>query len=891
MGQATTLPPNPAGATVAGWSDDHAGRQIGGYRLTRELGSGGMGVVWEAEQINSGRRVAIKLLSPGRDHSSDALDRFVREGRLAAALSHPRSTFVFEAGTDDGRPFISMELMPGRTLADVCKEEGPLPPARAVDLVLDVIEGLDAAHGAGVIHRDVKPSNCFLDSDGRVKVGDFGLSKSLVDDTALTRTGAFLGTPMFAAPEQVRGDKVDCRTDVYSVGAMLFSMIAGRPPFKGMDAAAVIAQIACDPAPRLRTLRPAIPQDLDRVIAKTLEKEPAKRFQTLAELKTALQPFSTLGLAPAPPGRRLAAYIIDVILSTIVAVAVGTLVLFVGIISSIGESFLSFGQNQPGNAFRNYMYIVLGVFLIATMGYFAFMEGIRGASLAKRWLGLRVVRADGDRPGPLRALLRSFLIPGLSWILSFVIMAMNPDAAFGQTLSRRQMVLQQFLNLLPVVPTALCLAAMRARNGYRGLHDLATGTRVVMLRPNTESGWGVELPVMPRQDWLDAPKSYGPFEVRGLIGRCGDATVLAAIDNVLKRRAWIVTRPRDAAPVSTQRTQVARATRQRWLQSGENESERWDAYEALFGVPWVEFPYLDWEHGRRALLDIAKELNASVEDGTLPSNLSIAHAWLDMSGRAALLDSAFDDEAAPIPDESTESAAEKAMKVLRQAVRLSAKGPDLPVHAVEFVNGLAQRPNDQESLRWALAQLQEMAARPALLRWYDRLISVGANFGIDFEIFQIAMNLTALALLAVDSLVALAIAITLLAIILPFAIGYWSRGGVAFALIGIAVRRADGQAPSRLRCGVRNVVAWIVPMIAFGSYMAVIPMFMEGAPAQNPGAAAGTPALHPGMVTAGLASCSAALLQLFTFVCAIYGIARPNRGLQDLIAGTRLVPK
>jgi serine/threonine protein kinase/phage FluMu protein Com len=184
----------------AGHSDS-----VGDYKLLRQLGQGGMGVVYEAEQGATGRRVALKLLSPKLAHTDESMERFVREGRLAAAFSHPRSTFVFGAGQHAGQPYITMELMPGRTLNDVCRDEGPLPVNRAVDYILDVIEGLEAAHAAGIIHRDVKPSNCFLDSDGRVKVGDFGLSKSLVSDADLTRTGAFLGTPLFAAPEQVHG--------------------------------------------------------------------------------------------------------------------------------------------------------------------------------------------------------------------------------------------------------------------------------------------------------------------------------------------------------------------------------------------------------------------------------------------------------------------------------------------------------------------------------------------------------------------------------------------------------------------------------------------------------------------------------------------------------------
>src|SRR5262249_35852936 len=153
--------------------------------------------------------------------------------------------------------YITMELMPGRTLNDVSKEEGQLPVPRAIDYILDVIDGLEAAHAAGVIHRDVKPSNCFLDGEGRAKGGDYGLAKSLLGDASLTRSGTFMGTPLFAAPEQLRGAKVDERTDIYAVGATLFYLIAGRAPFTG-DAAAIIAQVASDTAPSLRSFCPAV---------------------------------------------------------------------------------------------------------------------------------------------------------------------------------------------------------------------------------------------------------------------------------------------------------------------------------------------------------------------------------------------------------------------------------------------------------------------------------------------------------------------------------------------------------------------------------------------------------------------------------------------------------
>ncbi|HEY2252704.1 MAG TPA: protein kinase, partial [Planctomycetaceae bacterium] len=402
------------------------GDSVGDYKLLRQLGQGGMGVVYEAEQAATGRRVALKLLSPRLVNTDDSMERFVREGRLAAAFSHPRSTFVFGAGQHAGQPYITMELMPGRTLNDVCQDEGPLTVNRAVDYILDVIEGLAAAHAAGVIHRDVKPSNCFLDSDGRVKVGDFGLSKSLVSDADLTRTGAFLGTPLFAAPEQVRAGQIDKRTDIYSVGATLFYLIAGRGPFIG-DPAAVIAQIASDPAPSLRRLVPSVPKDLDQIVARTLEKDAARRFADLAQLGDALQPFATGGLAAAPVGRRAAAYFVDTLVT---GAAFGILicaVVFAVIFAQIAyaartggpKGFQSQGLPVTVRQITQSALFYAGFVVL----YFAICETWTGKSLGKRLLGLRVVGLDGGRPTIGRAFLRASLVPG---VMLLIVAALVP---------------------------------------------------------------------------------------------------------------------------------------------------------------------------------------------------------------------------------------------------------------------------------------------------------------------------------------------------------------------------------------------------------------------------------------------------------------------------------
>lgn len=890
FGQASTLPPDPTGTTFTSWTSDRPDQILAGYRLVRELGSGGMGVVWEAEQTGSGRRVALKLLAPGRDHSSDAMDRFVREGRLAAALSHPRSTFVFEAGTRDGRPFICMELMPGRTLADVCREDGPLPVARAVDYMLDVIEGLEAAHATGVIHRDVKPSNCFLDTDGRLKVGDFGLSKSLVDDAALTRTGAFLGTPMFAAPEQVRGSTVDERTDVYSVGATLFSMIAGKPPFTGIDAAAVIAQIACDPAPPLRQLCPAVPEDLDRIIARTLEKEPSRRYRTMTELKQALLPFSSNGLIAAPQGRRLGAYLLDMLFVGITGGVVGTVTFCAsGVFSNL--------QSAGGNAqtiiaspeFANSM-LVLGVFVIVSpILYFALLEGLRGASIGKRLLKLRVIRGDGNRPGFARAITRALMVPGLAFLMGGVLSAFSSSKYVHQGgLNRQQTLFQQFLNLLPILPTALCLATMRARNGYRGVHELVTGTRVVMTRPVIAAGWGTEIPFLKARPLSEERPAFGPFVVRGILGRSGGATVFAASDEALKRPVWIFVRAREAAAVSTERTHVARPTRQRWLQGGEIGNDRWDAFEALYGVPWPQFPYVAWEHGRYALSDLAGELDAATDDNTLPPVLSLDQLWLDFSGRAKLLDAPLETkDTAELSDSAeTQKPELDAIRLLREAAKLCAHGPDLPVHAVEFVDELERRPPDRATLRWSAEQLRDLITRPAAVRWYDRLIGIGVSY-VEQEAYQKAIGLLALALLTVNSVTILVSAVFGAALLLPTLVGYWTKGGPVFSLVGLAVRRADGGPASRVRCAIRNLVAWSVTLFALGMIMVIVPMFAPDTP-PTPGQ---PPAFSFELLVSMLFSCGSGFLMLISLVGMIYAILSPQRGVQDIIAGTRLVPK
>jgi len=368
-----------------------SGERIENYELVNILGSGGMGVVWKALDTNNGRQVALKRLSSNHLSDQDSVTRFMREAQLASKISHPRVTFVYSAGRLDDQPFIAMELMPGETLDDRVKADGPLPIGEAVDKMLDVIDGLYAAHQMGLIHRDVKPSNCFIASDERVKVGDFGLSKSVIStEVELTRTGTFMGTPAYAAPEQIRGEKLDHRTDIYAVGATLCCLLTGRPPFVG-DAMTVTAQIVTD-TPKIVG---EIPRELVRIIHLCLEKDRSRRYQSLPELKNALLPFAQSQDSLAAIGRRVSAYMIDVVI-----VGLAMVMVFGGIGAWAGVQSQMSGSEGPDieEMLKPLSWISPIIGFLIPMSYFFICESTTGKTLGKRLLSLKVIDHEGAKP-------------------------------------------------------------------------------------------------------------------------------------------------------------------------------------------------------------------------------------------------------------------------------------------------------------------------------------------------------------------------------------------------------------------------------------------------------------------------------------------------------------
>ncbi|MBZ0233903.1 MAG: protein kinase, partial [Deltaproteobacteria bacterium] len=275
---------------------DIVGREIAGrYRVLTKLGEGGMGAVYRGEQISLKRKVAIKVLRPELSRDPALVRRFNAEAELVARLSHPHTVNIYDFGQDaDGSLFIAMEFLEGRSLRQVMTQEGPLPPWRALAIARQIAAALADAHGHGIVHRDLKPDNVMLTERGKdkdvVRVLDFGIAKLRDDDrqtvNAMTRAGDLIGTPQYMAPEQIRGEPVDGRTDVYALGAMLYEMLTGRLPFEGPTVMAILSKHLTDTPEPPTVRRPdlGLPRELDVLVMTALAKDPAQRQPTMERL-------------------------------------------------------------------------------------------------------------------------------------------------------------------------------------------------------------------------------------------------------------------------------------------------------------------------------------------------------------------------------------------------------------------------------------------------------------------------------------------------------------------------------------------------------------------------------------------------------------------------------
>jgi eukaryotic-like serine/threonine-protein kinase len=264
------------------------------YRVLHRIGSGGMADVYCAEDLQLGRRVALKLLYRRFAEDAEFVERFRREASSAAGLQHPNVVAVYDRGEFDDTYYIAMEFLEGRSLKQVVRQEGALDPDRAIDLVIQILKAARFAHRRGIVHRDIKPHNVIVDDEGRAKVTDFGIARAGASD--MTETGSIMGTAQYLSPEQAQGHPVDARSDLYSVGVVLYELLTGRVPFDAESAVTIaLKQVSEEPVP-VSEFNPAVSEQLEDVVTRALQKDPANRFADAEEFIVALE--AARGIAP-----------------------------------------------------------------------------------------------------------------------------------------------------------------------------------------------------------------------------------------------------------------------------------------------------------------------------------------------------------------------------------------------------------------------------------------------------------------------------------------------------------------------------------------------------------------------------------------------------------------
>ena len=664
------------------------GQLWGPYRVIRLLGRGGMGEVYEAEQLDTGRRLALKVLRDTLRGDEDRA-RFLREGQLAASISHAHTVYIFGSEEVGGAPAITMELLSGGTLKDRVSAEGPMPPSAAVSAVLDIIGGLDAAQAAGILHRDIKPSNCFVDADGAVKVGDFGLSISTLtrDVRHELATAGFEGTPHFAAPEQLRGEPLDVRADIYAVGATLYYLLTGRPPLEAPDFRELVSKVASEKPPSPRVLRRDIPRGLAAVVLRCLAKAPAGRPQSHAELADLLRPYMSADDLPAPLGARFIAWIAD---SVVFAIMTWLLSVSAWMAATLGST-------------TTLLRLAPWLWVTGLIYYFV-LEGGWGASLGKRLMGLRVT-SETDSRWWLRVGVRTvvFHVPAAIYFMDFTSGPPVPDVVY---------------TTLPLLLTILLFSTARRGNGWTGVHERLSRTRVVqrkVLRPVASAP-----PKVSPADLVPALSSLrrvGPYAVHTMVGETGGGRLCVGVDPILRRHVWIHEVAPGTPPVDATRRDVSRSGRLYWLAGRRSATENWDAFEAPRGEPFLTAPPTsDWRQAHRALSNLAIELDASAREASInegrDTRLTLAHVWRRADGQLVLLDFSWPAPIAPNANQ-TLSPVELLEAVSTRALAPVAE-PAAPLSATTLLRRLtSQSPPALADVKAELVRLASIPSRPS----------------------------------------------------------------------------------------------------------------------------------------------------------------------------------
>ncbi|MFO0936868.1 MAG: protein kinase [Gemmataceae bacterium] len=703
-------------------------REVGGYSLIRILGAGGQGNVYEAEQCDSGQRVAVKLLSSKFAGSAISVERFRQEGRLASQIAHPRCVFVYGADTDAGVPFIVMELMPGTTLKDLVDRKGPLPVGEAIARILDVIDGLIEAHRLGVIHRDVKPSNCFITADDRVKIGDFGLSKSLMGSNPakqLTTTGKFVGTVLFAPPEQIRGEEVGYDSDVYSVAATMYFLLTGKAPHQHESLTAALAKAISEPPPPIRNLRPDVPKELERACFRGLERERNRRWQSLEEFRDALLELLPSRHTPARPRTLVAAYLIDALICYLVVL----------LPIDIARDLL---LSPSKSSFGVWIYFD-PLSWAAAFFYFALFEGLLGWTPGKWFIRLRVVRmGETGPPGLSLAFKRTgiFLL-NMFGIVVMPFLLVRFAKSFGSAVIFMSVILAIGFAISGVVAM---MNQFRRKWSYRGIHDLVTGTRVVqrpsrVIRRRLVSRYPNPLDQFVKPA-ADLPTTVGGFRVKGQLGETGKGNLIwLAEDHSLSRRILLWLRKSDGVlpPIKS----VVRPTRLRQVGEGTFDWNRctyeWTGFVAPAGAPLADVVdperTISWSETRPLLEQLADELLTAQSDGSLPARIGLDQLWIEPAGRLHLLE---------FPLTSGRGIASKSstpLNLIRHTASLALQGTPwkedrpieapIPPHATALTDRLTDPDTPYTDLVVLLKDLSESHAQVSHVNSAARLTHVG----------------------------------------------------------------------------------------------------------------------------------------------------------------------
>ncbi|MCU0716836.1 MAG: protein kinase [Pirellula sp.] len=620
-------------------------QNVGGYELGDMLGQGGMGRVFRADD-STGRSVALKLLSPDLARSPEALARFKQEGLIASQINHPHCVFVHRVDDDGGVPFIAMELMTGQTLKDLVLKNGPLPYGEAVRLVLQCIDGLIEAHSLGMIHRDIKPANCYLDDDGNVKIGDFGLARSLVSDSELTQTGAFLGTPLFASPEQLLGQSIDARSDIYSLSATMYYLLAGKAPFESPHAAQVIARIASSDPPSFRSAGVDVPPQLEQIVMKGLSRDASKRYGSFTQMRSDLLAIIEPIPEPTSLARRSVAWLLDYFILT-------------SVIAVLMFSFANPKELQEKSILTNLLGMVV-VFI-----YYIFCESIFAATLGKAALRVSVVDAKtGGRPSFTKVLARAgftILASSLFFLLAKVAYPDLSPAAEGVLIAATFL-----LNLVILWSTWNYTGKRQLANDWISGTECRTrtGVRATSRSAIALPAWNLPVHALQTSDGA-IPFQLGRFEITGEIDclASNNARWFTAVDKQLERGIWIAYLTDPAATLDERQMHKPKSFRLRFVEEGSTPNCRWFAFVAPDGVPIMECAkqatHFPWPITRSILGEIAELVRSSSQStGThasathdptsepkLASNnsqqLDAGQLWIDSAGRLSQVDFCF----------------------------------------------------------------------------------------------------------------------------------------------------------------------------------------------------------------------------------------------------------